>query len=463
MNIISHRMGWVVVALCFLAVGVACGEDELDGENQPDSETNQDPENQNQDPDDDDDDDDEECEDGMAYNPVLGECIESDEPVDPNQDSACDDVDCDDGLYCEPSSGDCVECIGDGHCDEGQICTDDHECIDDPDASQDCEDDDDCDEGELCGDAGVCEDDGEEFECGPGAIIGETCTATDGVLPGADVIVEGYDCDGMSFEIDTVADNDGAYEFDDIPAGNHELTISSGSFEVTDNVSVQYGEVTDLKSVGTKLCFVGTEVDIAVASGSYDDIGSILDNMNIEYDPIVTNSSFFSDLDQMREYDIIFAECGTDNMGLGGGGFGSDGDEIAYNIRRYIEEGSSLYASDWASRFVRDTIPEAIEFTDSTGDSKEVTADVESELMQMVLESDTAEVNFNLGGWHMMVEAGPSTEVQFQGEAGGSERPFMAIYDDPIGGGRAIYTSFHNNNQATGDMEDILEFMIFQL
>ena len=43
------------------------------------------------------------------------------------------------------------------------------------------------------------------------------------------------------------------------------------------------------------------------------------------------------------------------------------------------------------------------------------------------------------------------------------EAKLMSIYYDFVGGGRAVYTSFHNSAQATGEMQEILEFMIFQL
>lgn len=461
MNVKCPRFPVVIIAVLALALGAGCGDDELDGNdgdpndgpNQNQSQdTNQNQKNNGE----------EDCEDDETYNPITGECVE-DEDNGESPTESCEDVECDPGMHCESSSGECVECISDGHCDGDDVC-EDNECVD-PDPAPECSSDDDCDDDQECNtDEGECEEIIDPDECGPGGITGETCTADDGVLPGADVVVEGYDCDGVPFTIEETAGNDGAYEFTDVPSGTHELTITSGSFEVSDEVTVQKGEITDRKSVGQKLCFIGTEVDIAVADGSFDNIGEILDNMNIEYDDISNNSSFFSDLDEMKQYDIIFAECGTNEMGLGGGGFGNDVDDIAYNIRRYVETGHSLYASDWASSFVRYTIPEAATFADSTGGSQDATAEVVSDDMQMLLESDTADINFNLGGWHIMEEAGLATDVQFRGDVNEMDDiPFMIVYDDPIGNGRAIYTSFHNQSQATGDMEDILEFMIFQL
>lgn len=300
------RSALVLIIAGLLAFSVACGDDEIDASDG--GEVDSQNQNQGQDDENQDQDEDDECEDNQTYNPITGECVdggeENQEPE--NQEGACADVECDDGMHCDPSSGECVECIGDGHCDSGLACDPaQNECVEEDQIPEGCSSDEDCPDDQVCNpDSEQCEDEAGEFECGPGVIVGETCTPDDEVLPHADVTVEGYNCDGEFFKMETEADGDGYYEFEDVPAGNHELTIASGSFEVTDEVSVQKNEETDLASVGAKLCFTGTEVNIAVATGFYDDIEAVLSGMNIEYDTISDNSSFFSDLDQMQQYDI---------------------------------------------------------------------------------------------------------------------------------------------------------------
>ncbi len=337
-----------------------------------------------------------------------------------------------------------------------------------------CDSDDDCEDDEVCDEiAGHCAPKDEPSGCGPGAIVGETCTADSGALPYADIMVEGYDCDGAFFSMETVADENGAYDLAGVPSGTHELTISSGSFEVTDDVSVQVGENTDLASVGSKLCFTGTEVDIAVIPGAFDDIGGLLDNMSIEYTVISSEIPFLSDLDQMKHFDVIFVACHTD-AGIGGAGFDADTDEIAYNIRHYVETGHSLYVSDYSQPVLQFVIPEAFEFVDGdtvegprVGSIQEVTADVVSDDMALILDSDTVDIHFETS-FTVLEAMGPNSEEQFRSDLDTSvghmeNRPLMGIYDDPNGGGRAIFTSFHNSQQMTSDMENILKHTIFQL
>ncbi len=393
--------------------------------------------------------DDEDCPEGEFVNPATGECTE-----DPN----AGESECGVGETFDEDEGECVP----QECPDGEVWDDaDEECVS-LDEPGDCSEFEEWDEAnETCVPTG---------ECGPGSISGQTCRPDGGLLPGADVVVEGTDCDGYPFTETTMADNQGFYTLEDIPAGQHELTITSGSFEVTNEVTVNKGHETDLKSEAAKICLEGTEVDIAVLGGTWDDIGELLDGMGIDYDFIGSTGSdigdFLGDLDEMREYDIIFAECGAS---WGGFGFDTDMETVENNVRRFVEEGNSLYASDLADDFIDDPLPEAVNFASSSGSgSQTVDADVLSTEMQDLLGSTTTEIYFNMGGFSIAESGGPASQVHFEsdvstGTSTVEDAALMTTYDDPIGNGRAIYTSFHNTAQATGDMEDILEFMIFTL
>lgn len=94
--------------------------------------------------------------------------------------------------------------------------------------------------------------------------------------------------------------------------------------------------------------------------------------------------------------------------------------------------------------------------------------------MQTLLGETTTEFTFDTSGWTMvpMEEVtNPGTTIHFSigaddvpGSADGYNGAAVVVsYDDPIGDGRIIYTSFHNSEQITGNMMEIMEFMIFQL
>ncbi len=451
MNKIRQKLGPLLILIVVVAFVVACGdEDDLDDADN-DAELNV-QEHDDEDPDAEESDEDEDegegegeedeettaedCDEGQVYNPMSGECITPDVDEDPDPD---------------PDSNN-------GNDDNGN-------------------NDDNANLGNV--NAEPNQEENHAQECGPGSIEGQTCRPDGGVLPGAQVRVEGNDCDGFPFIETVTADGQGNYEFHDIPSGTHELTIESGSFVISEDVSVAKGQVTDRKSDELKLCLQGTEVDIAVVSGSFDDIASILDGMTIEYSWYSGSeeiSSLFGDIDEMQNYDIIFVECGAPWSGLSSSLFDTDMDEVRFNINRYVELGNSLYASDQAHGYIEETLEDAIVFYnhDSSSSprvgngSQYITADVVSDEMQTLLNSDTTELYFNLGAWAVAEGVGPMTDIHFRGDAeitGGvvEGAALMSSYRDPIGDGRAIYTSFHNSAQVDGEMQDILEFMIFQL
>ena len=303
----------------------------------------------------------------------------------------------------------------------------------------------------------------DEFECGPGGLIGQTCRPDGGAIPGATVTIEGFDCDGAPVDLETTADGEGYYSFDDVPAGNHTISITSGSFEAEEEVTVLKDQITDRESIGEKVCLTGEEVDIAIVEGTFDDIGEILDGMEIEYDTYPNTSALMGDLDDMNAYEIIFVEC--INSISSGTGFTED--DMEFNVRRFVEEGGSLYASDRASDVIERSVPDAMEFG-GLASVQTVQADVTSDTMHSILDTDTAEIYFDTSV-DMVVEAtNPGNEIHFMGDVdisgGGTEyRPLMTSYEDPLSDGYLIFTSFHNIDDATDDMDQILQYMIFQL
>ncbi len=422
----------VICLLSLVGVGaVACGDDdESSGENgDPNQIDEQDPNGQ-----------DEECGAGETANPITGECIEApDNDGEPGED-------CDDGEVWDPTTD---------------------ECVTDPDDEDDSGDD---------GGDDTDDDPDEEAECGPGGLIGQTCRPDGGAIPGATVTVEGFDCDGTPFEEEMTADNEGYYDFEDLPAGDHTISITSGSFEATEDVTIVKDQVTDRESIGNKVCLTGDEADIAVVFGSMDDIAGLLDGMGIEYDMYQSadRGDLLGDQDTLNNYDVVFAECGAD---LSASGYASD--DLEYNMRRFVQEGGSLYASDWAHDFVQEAMPEAMLFADDvdssmvsprSGPGGDHPVDPVSDEMINLMGPEQMEFDFT-GAFAIVSDINePGGEVQFEAhyEPGydgheGDTTPAMITYDDPLGSGFVIYTEFHNSAQATDEVEDILEYMIFQL
>ena len=412
----GYRLVMVLAVLCLAVPLVACGDDDTEGGEADNQAQDQEPNNQEPNGD--------ECPEGETPNPITGECVPAANNDAPGDNGTPGDND-------EPDENDGP--------DEN----------DEPTENQ------------------------EELECGPGGLTGQTCRPDGGAIPGATVTIEGFDCDGAPFSEETTADAEGYYDFDGIPAGDHTVTITSGSFEAEEDVTIFKGQITDRESIGEKICLTGEEVDIAIIEGGWDDVGDILDGLGIEYDTYSGTGSLLGDLGDMNEYEIIFVECV--NGLTSGAGFTLD--DMQYNVRRFVEEGGSLYASDRAYDVIRDSVPEAMDFWGGPdgnpvvgASGQTVTADVVSDTMQSILGSTTAEIYFDTGLAMLEGASGPDNTIHFQatvdlssGDQDQAELPLMADYQDPLGNGYLIFTSFHNTDDTTDDMDQILEYMIFQL
>ena len=311
-------------------------------------------------------------------------------------------------------------------------------------------------------------------DCGPGALHGQVCT-TDGTrLPAAEVTISGLDCSGVPFSRIGETDGNGVFFIDNIPSGHHEMRVSSGSFSAERNVDIFNGQVNDtLLSEGDKVC-VGGDVKILVVSGSFDTLTNVLDRLDLDYTENVNNTELtylLSNPVDLLEYDILFFPCGSRFVGLENSG--GDMQLMMNNLRNFVEQGNSIYASDWSHEFVRQIFPESMTFHDPprVGDDQVFAeAQVVSPPMQMLLNSATVELVYNLPGVGQVIEANPPSVVHFRSDVSYDNGsgvlygvPLMTSYTDPIRGGTVIYTSFHNSAQASGDMEAILNFMIFQL
>ncbi len=419
-----RRLCWLVVAMMWMVAG--CGDDDTDA--------------------------------GDAPNQINGEVEEEDGELEG----------CEEEETINPITGACVPAPGQGDQGEGSDNDGEGGAEESPNGEESANQ-------PPGGEEGNGGDEEEELECGPGGVIGQTCRPDGGAIPGATVTLSGFDCQGAPFEVETAADGQGYYDFSDVPSGDHSLTITSGSFEVEEDVTIVAGQITDRESIGEKVCLTGTEVNIAVIDGAWDDISGILDDMLIEYDFYNSTSDLLGDLDAMRDYEIIFVECS--NSITSGSGFSQE--DMKFNVRRFVEEGGSLYGSDLAWDVVQRSVPEAMTFVNVTGDgqgspfvgsgSQTVIADVTSTQMEDMLGQDTVEIYFNTGFAVIeeIAESGGtahfSGHINASGVHDGQYFPLMADYQDPLGNGYLIYTSFHNSAQATGDVQQILEYMIFQL
>lgn len=313
-----------------------------------------------------------------------------------------------------------------------------------------------------------------------GSIRGRICDFSgEGYVVGASVVVT-WDSSGDGNDDSSASattDGEGWFQLDGVPLGEHTLVVRKGSFTV--RIDVQLNEP-GLLQLAEEECLVQDDVEIAVITGVYDNIGAILHNMELEFDGYNGTSvdgdylDLLLDFDAMSEYDIIFFNCGITDT------WAPYQIEIGENIAQFVEEGGSIYASDWAYYFFEVSFPTMIDFYGdddvhmaggagpeaAVGLAGTVTADVFDANMMAVVGGNTAQLTYDLDAWIVPVSVLSSATPMVRGDA----RTFSAgvIEDAPLAvkverNGVAIFTTFHNERQITIDMESLLEEIILNL
>lgn len=342
--------------------------------------------------------------------------------------------------------------------------------------------------------------------CGLGSIKGQACAPSGERVAGATVTLDGLDCQGMAFSLTTQTAADGSYSFPNVASGSHDMTIASGSFNRRLTVGVQPNQETDLAGQDSKYCLAADSVKIAVIGGRYDHVEGILGGLQLTYEMkgdddmrLLDTRNFLKDLNAMKAYDIIFINCG-DTWPRLEQNYRADVTPILLNLRNYVLQGGSLYASDLAHPFVERALPELFDFL---GDDASVTqawdgyapqkvqATVTSPALQQALGRTTVEIDYPhnpaqgiLGNnWAMLEGVGAFSVAHVTGSpqrcANGSafmpcprvdgqlmNVPLLASYKEAMMGGSVVYTTFHNERQQSAVSQDILtilKFFIFQL
>lgn len=348
-----------------------------------------------------------------------------------------------------------------------------------------------------------------------GSIIGLACDPNGGPIVGATVTVRLTDCTGNSFEAQVETDSTGQYNLD-VPEGVGTLSVNAGSFERTDEVRVTGGQTIDLSN--GERCLEATSTRIAVFTGLYDSIEHIIAGLGFEQDLFCGGIENYgarrllTDPTRLQSYDVLFVNCGQFvDFRVG------EGPQMAQNLRNFVEGGGSVYVSDISAGLIEAAYPELINFdliydpyaidqmnpccscgqncpiecdaqpegvgqdeyssctgTMSFGDAFQCSlgndpylgtesigslqANILSPSLRAALGRDTFNVEFDLDQWVSINSTSPQVEVLITSD----NRPLMVRYTSSAGG-NLIYTSFHNERQASQDLQTILRALIYEL
>ncbi len=353
--------------------------------------------------------------------------------------------------------------------------------------------------------------------CQTGDLIGVACAPNGQGIGGAEVVALTTDCFGEPREVRVIADARGRFRLANLAPGPTEVNVRLGSFFARYQAEVTANLARPVNGDNEKLCLAADATRLAVLTGDFDRIQSVLGGLGFEYDLYCGDRTnhrparqLLADRALLGQYDILFVNC---TSGIDLGNTDADVQAAITNLRWFVEQGGSLYVSDLSADFVRRGWPGVVEFiasqsppsdgedccvcadcppacvvdppvparvcegccpddnslpaecrgfsgTGGQGAGGEVQGTITSDFLARYLSAAQLSVNFNLGAWVQIASVRDDVEVLVADPSG---RPLMVLFEPTPGGGRVAYTSFHNHAQATASMRIILEALVFRL
>jgi uncharacterized protein YjdB len=290
---------------------------------------------------------------------------------------------------------------------------------------------------------------------GVGTVTG-TVTAADGTTPIGDALVEvegtsayGASATASRAPISTRSAANGNYTLQNVPVGPQVIVATRGAFQARVNVTVVGNQ-----TVAAPKAPLVSSGKLAYVPGAFDAIETIvstrLGNAIDELD--VTD---LADATVTSKYRIIFLNCGLDQSGA------QDAATIA-NLRAFMQAGGTIYASDYASVYVKSLFP-TYDFA-YTGEAQTIQATVTDASLQAFVGKTSVGITYDLDAWTDILQVPTGATVLLRGTyfAEGDQRDNQPIaFTIPQGSGRLVFTTFHNEAGATQDQIAVLRHFIY--
>ena len=344
-----------------------------------------------------------------------------------------------------------------------------------------------------------------------GTITGRICALESQIGSG-----EGYYLAAATVTVDaggtvytTTSDAEGYFTLAGVPAGTQTLLVTKGSFAATDEVIVPPDGTVALEHV----CIEPT-TQMAVLTGEFDSVEAILEGLGfglracntpgIDGDMVATCPAIPDDSGSITLYDgeaidggfvpqllmdgtalgtheILFFNCGLRDELFEPG---QSPPEARANLRAFVENGGSIYVSDFAYEVLRSYFPDAgIAFYGDDGapgaakvgqESQSYTATVDDPVLAQVVGATVPIVyDGDAIDWVVLdpvqgpgVTVHVSADVEIDPQGDGTTEPLAGaplLVSVPFGAGRIAFTTFHNHDQTSVEMRDILRYVVFEL
>ena len=217
---------------------------------------------------------------------------------------------------------------------------------------------------------------------------------------------------------------------------------------------------------------------LAVTPPSFDDVGKLLDGLGNGYKYTTIQYDELLDEKRLADFDVLFVTCsgvpdtwvdkvlenadrpGTVNVQVKPEVL----DRARANLRKFVEQGGTLYASDFQFSLVALAFPEFIDRNlVRVGKAQTVTAEAIDASLKNLLGSQIP-LKFDMDGWHPAAMQGQEVIVLLWGDykaMDDSEQSAPLLVKFPVKQGNVVFTSFHNEKQNSELESKLLRFLVF--
>lgn len=187
------------------------------------------------------------------------------------------------------------------------------------------------------------------------------------------------------------------------------------------------------------------DLRIAVTPKGYDDIGAVM--RRLEYPFKQVKEALLYDAGNLSEFDVLFINCSSSCRGHAA--------KASKALERYVADGGTIYASDYASDYIAVAFPKAVQFAGRHGKKGKITAYIVDKGVRALM-GEKIQLNFDMGSWEQIKSVGEGVHVYIE-HAG---RPILVSFEH--GRGQVIYTCFHNHAQVTDQEARLLRYLVIK-